>query len=110
MDNGPTCAAMTNFGKQLAAQVVGQGIRVNTILPDFTRTDLLMAFFQREATARGTSLDAVVKDLSSKMPIGRLIEPEEIAHLATFLCSDLADAITGQTIAVDGGAAMSVHY
>ncbi len=110
MDNGPTCAAMTNFGKQLAAQVVGQGIRVNTILPDFTRTELLMAFFQREATARGTSLDAVVKDLASKMPIGRLIEPEEIAHLATFLCSDLADAITGQTIAVDGGAAMSVHY
>jgi 3-oxoacyl-[acyl-carrier protein] reductase len=110
MDNGPTCAAMTNFGKQLATQVVGQGIRVNTILPDFTRTELLMAFFQREATARGVSLEEVVKDLGAKMPIGRLIEPEEIAHLAVFLCSNLADAITGQSIAVDGGAATSIHY
>lgn len=61
-----------------------------------------MAFFQREATARGASLDAVVKNLASKMPIGRLIEPEEIADLAVFLCSGLADAITGQSIAVDG--------
>ena len=110
MDNGPTCAAMTNFGKQLAAQVVGEGIRVNTILPDFTRTELLMAFFQREATARGVALEEVVKDLGSKMPIGRLIEPEEVASLAVFLCSGLADAITGQSIAVDGGAAMSIHY
>lgn len=110
MDNGPTCAAMGNFSKQLAAQVVGHGIRVNTILPDFTRTGLIMNVFQREATARGTSLEEVVKDLGSKMPIGRLIEPEEIAYLTVFLCSVLADAITGQSIAVDGGSAMSVHY
>jgi 3-oxoacyl-[acyl-carrier protein] reductase len=110
MDNGPICGALANFGKQLAAQVVRDGIRVNTIHPDFTRTELLMAFLAREATARNVPLEEVVGEMTQRMPIGRLIEPDEIAHLVAFLCSDLADPITGQSIAVDGGAAMSVHY
>jgi 3-oxoacyl-[acyl-carrier protein] reductase len=110
MDNGPICGALANFGKQLAAQVVRDGIRVNTIHPDFTKTDLLMSFLGREAAARKVPLQEVVDEMAQKMPIGRLIEPEEIAHLAAFLCTELADAITGQSIAVDGGAAMSVHY
>lgn len=110
MDNGPICSALANFGKQLAAQVVRDGIRVNTIHPDFTRTELLMSFLTREATARNVPLDDVVAEMTQKMPIGRLIEPDEIAHFVAFLCTDLADPITGQSIAVDGGAAMSVHY
>lgn len=110
MDNGPICGALANFGKQLAAQVVRDGIRVNTIHPDFTRTELLMSFLKREATARNVPLEDVVAEMAQKMPIGRLIEPDEIAHLVAFLCTDLADPITGQSIAVDGGAAMSVHY
>jgi NAD(P)-dependent dehydrogenase (short-subunit alcohol dehydrogenase family) len=110
MDNGPICGALANFGKQLSAQVVRDGIRVNTIHPDFTRTDLLMSFLKREADARKVPLEEVVDEMSQKMPIGRLIKPEEIAHLVAFLCTDLADPITGQSIAVDGGAAMSVHY
>lgn len=110
MDNGPICSALANFGKQLSAQVVRDGIRVNTIHPDFTRTELLISFLKREATARNVPLEDVVAEMAQKMPIGRLIEPDEIAHLVAFLCTDLADPITGQSIAVDGGAAMSVHY
>jgi len=110
MDNGPICAAMTNFGKQLAQQVAGDGIRVNTVHPDFTRTELLMNFLNREAQARGISVAQVVEEMSRRMPIGRLIEPSEIASMVVYLCSGAADAITGQSIAVDGGAAMSVHY
>jgi len=110
MDNGPICAALTNFGKQLAQQVAPDGIRVNTVHPDFTRTDLLMNFLNREAQARGLSVAQVVEKMARKMPIGRLIEPDEIASLVVYLCSHAADAITGQSIAVDGGAAMSVHY
>jgi 3-oxoacyl-[acyl-carrier protein] reductase len=110
MDNGPVCAALTNFGKQLAAQVIGDGIRVNTIHPNLTRTQLVMDFLQKSANARGMTLDEIEKETASKLPLGRLQEPEDIAHLATFLCSDLADAITGQSLAVDAGADMSVHY
>jgi NAD(P)-dependent dehydrogenase (short-subunit alcohol dehydrogenase family) len=59
---------------------------------------------------RFTTTEIAYGARAQKMPIGRLIEPEEIAHLVAFLCTDLAGAITGQSIAVDGGAAMSVHY
>jgi enoyl-[acyl-carrier-protein] reductase (NADH) len=69
-----------------------------------------MSFLKRDAAARNLPLDEVVVEMEQRMPIGRLIEPAEIAHLVAFLCTDLADAITGQSIAVDGGAAMSVHY
>jgi 3-oxoacyl-[acyl-carrier protein] reductase len=110
IDNGSICAALTNFGKQLAAQVIGDGIRVNTIHPDMTETQLLMTFMRREAEARGLSPAEVVNEKAATLPLGRLLKPEEIAHLAAFLCSDLADAITGQSVAVDGGASMGIHY
>ena len=85
IDNGPICAALANFGKQLAGQVVRYGIRVNTIHPDFTNTQLLMAFFTREASSRGISLEEIKDEKAKGMPIERLIEPEEIAGLAAFL-------------------------
>ena len=72
MDNGPICSALANFGKQLSAQVVRDGIRVNTIHPDFTRTELLISFLKREATARNVPLEDVVAEMAQKMPIGRL--------------------------------------
>ena len=46
----------------------------------------------------------------AEIPIGRMVEPDDIANLAAFLCSDLASAITGQTIAVDGGGGRGVHF
>ena len=110
MDNGPICAALTNFGKQLAAQVIRDGIRVNVIHPDMTRTHRLMTLLEYHAKARNMTIAEVEREKQANFPLGRFIEPEEIAYLVSFLCSDLADAITGQSIAVDGGAAMSVHY
>lgn len=85
IDNGPICAAMTNFGKQLAAQVAGDGVLVNTIHPDFTRTELLTGYMKKEAQARGVPLQVVVDELVAKTLTGRLIEPEEIANFVTFL-------------------------
>ena len=112
MDHGPVCAALTNFGKQLGAQVIGDGIRVNTIHPDVTRNQLLMTILENEANERKISIEEAEKEkvATLKLPLGRFLEPKEIAYLVAFLSSDLADAITGQSIAVDGGAAMSIHY
>ena len=107
MDNGPICSALANFGKQLSAQVVRDGIRVQHNSPGLHANRATHLFLKREATARNVSLEDVVAEMAQKMPIGRLIEPDEIAHLVAFLCTDLADPITGQSIAVDGGAAMS---
>ena len=46
---------------------------------------------------------AFLKALASSLPIGRLGKPEDVAKLALFLASDMADYITGEVIAVDGG-------
>jgi 3-oxoacyl-[acyl-carrier protein] reductase len=110
MDNGPTCAALTNFGRQLAAQVIQDGIRVNSIHPDLTRTPLILDRLAREAATRSVSVAEVEREATAALPLGRLIEPEEVAHLAVFLCSELAGAITGQSLAVDGGSAGAVFY
>jgi 3-oxoacyl-[acyl-carrier protein] reductase len=51
--------------------------------------------------------DAVKEDLKNQIPLGRIGNPEDIAHMALFLASDKAGYITGQTIAVDGGIVMT---
>ena len=44
-----------------------------------------------------------IKEIENNIPLGRLGEPADVAKVVTFLCSDLADYITGQVINVDGG-------
>lgn len=110
MELGPVCAALANFGKQLAAQVIGDGIRVNVVHPDMTQTAMLATLLAQHAQARRVCLAEMEQETAAKLPLGRLLEPEEIAPVVAFLCSDVAGAITGQSLAVDGGAAMSVHY
>jgi 3-oxoacyl-[acyl-carrier protein] reductase len=51
--------------------------------------------------------DAVKEDLKNQIPLGRIGNPEDIAHMALFLASDKSGYITGQTIAVDGGIVMT---
>jgi len=46
----------------------------------------------------------------AQIPMGRLIEPQDIASAVLFFCSPLADIVTGQSIAVDGGSGESVNY
>ena len=51
-----------------------------------------------------------MKRTVANIPIGRMVEPEDIANLVVFLASNQASAITGQTIGVDGGAGRGVYY
>ena len=68
---------------------------MNAIAPGYVRTALV-----EDLAARGR-LD--VGALERRTPIGRLVKPEEIAQVATFLASDAASAITGQVVTADGG-------
>jgi len=52
----------------------------------------------------------MIERATAEIPRGRLIQPQDIANAVLFYCSPLADAITGQSIAVDGGSATSVNY
>jgi len=77
-----------------ALDYIGQGIRINAVCPGATRTPILAAWFQ------DPKVEAFV---SSRHPIGRIAEPEEIGRAVLFLASDDASFVVGQALAVDGG-------
>ena len=108
--SGVTNSAMSNYSKALADDVASDGILVNCIHPGSTRTERYMGLVAERAARANTTPDAVLAQSVAEIPIGRMIEPQDIANLAAFLCSDLAAAITGQTIAVDGGGGKGVHF
>lgn len=79
--------------RAMAVELAPCGILVNAISPGFTLTDLTRKSLSEEER----------KQLAGQVPLGRLAEPEEIARLAFFLCSENNTYITGQNILIDGG-------
>ena len=108
--SGVTNSAMSNYSKALADDVAADGILVNCIHPGSTRTERYMGLVAERAARSNTTPEAELARSVAEIPIGRMVEPDDIANLAAFLCSDLASAITGQTIAVDGGGGRGVHF
>jgi 3-oxoacyl-[acyl-carrier protein] reductase len=97
-------ANLVYLAKRLSAELAGDGITVNVIHPGETRTDRFPARIAALAAQLGVSLEEAERVRAARVPIGRIIEPADIAALAVFLASVHASAITGQAIAVDGGA------
>ena len=81
--------------RQAAIDYIDRNIRINAVSPGATRTDLLAPLI-----ARGPEVEA---QLATINPIGRLIEPDEVAAAAVFLCSPEASGITGHALPVEGG-------
>jgi 3-oxoacyl-[acyl-carrier protein] reductase len=108
--NGAVNAAVTNFTKHLSEQVGKDGITVNAIHPGYTWTPRLEGMLRRWAELDRLPLEEVTRLRLEEIPIGRFIQPEDIASLVLFLCSDAASAITGQAIAVDGGSGRAITY
>jgi 3-hydroxybutyrate dehydrogenase len=80
------------------------GITVNAICPAYVRTPLVEQQIDDQARVHGISRDKVIEDVMlESAAIKRLIEPEEVAQLAVYLCSDAAGAITGSAITIDLG-------
>lgn len=88
-------AGLSGLCKSLSNEVACYGITANVVLPGYTNTDRLKELKLTEEA---------VKNL---VPMGRLGQPQELADLVTFLASERAGYITGQCIAVDGGALRS---
>lgn len=86
-------AALTGLARSWAAEVIGRGVTVNVVSPAATATPMLAD------PSRASAAPKVP-------PIGRFIEPAEVAALTAFLLSSQAGAITGQDIAVCGGATL----
>ena len=108
--NGVTNSAVSNIAKNLGDQVAHLGILVNCIHPGTTRTPRQVQLLERRARDANITVEEAERRAVSEIPIGRMVEPEEIANLVLFLVSEKASAITGQTIAVEGGAGRGVSY
>lgn len=110
MTNGVVNAGVTNFTKHLAEQVGSAGITANAVHPGYTMTPRLETGLQRWAELNGTSTEEEHAARVAEIPIGRFVQPADLANLIVFLASDQAAAITGQTIAVDGGSGRPISY
>lgn len=110
LTNGVTNAATSNFTKNLSDLYAKDGILVNCIHPGGTLTPRLRDIFETRAEIENTSVEELERNAASATPLGRLMEPRDIADLVLFLVSARNDAITGQSIAVDGGQARGMYY
>lgn len=90
--------------RSLAMEVVKDGITVNAICPGTVRSVMNNKRLAYDAKRLGRTFEEIEKSI---VPIGRRIEPEEIAEFAVYLASPTAAATTGQAFVIDGGAMMS---
>ena len=86
-------AGIVGLTRAIALELAQHEIRVNCIAPGLTDT----------AQPRYGHTEAELAEMADKVPLGRLIQPEEIANMAVFLCSDRSQMVTGQTYHVNGG-------
>jgi NAD(P)-dependent dehydrogenase (short-subunit alcohol dehydrogenase family) len=100
---GSVNAAMANFSKGLSGLGKRDGVNVNVIHPGLTETDRVTTLLQQRAQASGITPDQARKQLMEKDGLRRIGQPEDVAELALFLCTERARHVQGAAIAVDGG-------
>jgi NAD(P)-dependent dehydrogenase (short-subunit alcohol dehydrogenase family) len=89
--------------RAVAAEVAGTGVTANAVCPAFVRTDMTAASVKRIVNATGRDEAAAEAALATAAPLGRLLEPDEVAFAVAFLAAPEAGAINGQTLVLDGG-------
>ena len=95
--------AVIGFTKSLAREVGEQGIRVNAILPGAVRGQRIEAVIKGVAKLKEISIEEAERANIRPHATKRYIEPQEVADLIAYLCSDSARSITGEAIDVSGG-------
>jgi NAD(P)-dependent dehydrogenase (short-subunit alcohol dehydrogenase family) len=93
-----TKAALRSLARTVAAELVGRGIRVNTVAPG----PIVTPIFGRTGLPQ-EAIDEFAKDVLARIPMKRFGQPEEVAGVVAFLASQDASYITGVEINVDGG-------
>jgi NAD(P)-dependent dehydrogenase (short-subunit alcohol dehydrogenase family) len=96
-------AAIVHLTKSLADQLGAAGITSNLIHPGTTWTERSHAMYEAQAQQQGTTVEAVESRVAQNNAIKRIVDAKEIGHIAAFLCSPKAGAITGVAIDASGG-------
>ena len=92
-------AGLQGMARTLAIELGPFNINVNTVAPGFVETRMTRATAER----MGVDFDAFKIGAASQIPLGRIGQPEDIASVIAFLCSDEASFVSGQTVYVRGG-------
>jgi meso-butanediol dehydrogenase / (S,S)-butanediol dehydrogenase / diacetyl reductase len=98
--------AVVGLTQAMAYELAPHGIRVNCVCPGYVATGMQERELAWEAKLRGTSTDEVRELYVADTPLGRIETPEDVAGAVAFLASDEAAFITGEALAVNGGAFM----
>jgi NAD(P)-dependent dehydrogenase (short-subunit alcohol dehydrogenase family) len=99
--------ALLGVTRSVALDYATKGVTVNAICPGWVLTEMAEQTVQNIVQKTGRSRDEAIQSLVKDVPMGRMIEPLEVAALATFLASDHARGITGQGYNIDGGTVLS---
>jgi 3-oxoacyl-[acyl-carrier protein] reductase len=85
-------AGLIGLTRALALEVASRGVTVNAVAPGFITTDMTSALPEK-----------VREELATRIPLGRIGDPEDVADAVAYLCSDGAAYVTGQVLRVNGG-------
>jgi 3-oxoacyl-[acyl-carrier protein] reductase len=108
MLSNATRLAVVGWAKTLSRELAPHGITVNNICPGNIATERLISLIEERAKRQKQSLEEAVSLDESRVPMGFLGEPDDVANLAVFLASGKARYITGTTIQVDGGSTTAI--
>ncbi|GAA3548931.1 SDR family oxidoreductase [Amycolatopsis ultiminotia] len=95
--------AAVGLMRAVAAEVAGSGVTANAVCPAFVRTDMTAESVARIRSRTGRDEAEAEAALSAAAPLGRLLEPGEVAYAVAFFAAREAAAINGQTLVLDGG-------
>ena len=96
-------AGLLGLTRCVALEGAARGVTCNAINPGYVRTGMMMSNVAQQARARNLSAEQVMEEIVASYPQKRVIEPEEIAALAVFLCSEGARGITSEDVTVAAG-------
>jgi len=99
---------VVGLAKTLSRELGPDNILVNNVCPGPTLTDRMQSLMRSRAEAQNRTFEDVVREESSRIPLGHMGMAEDVAALVVFLASEPARHITGTTIQVDGGATAAV--
>jgi NAD(P)-dependent dehydrogenase (short-subunit alcohol dehydrogenase family) len=95
--------AAVGLMRAAAAEVAGTGVTANAVCPAYVRTEMTHRSITRIVDATDRSEEEAEAALVASSPLGRLLEPDEVAFAVEFLAAPAAAAINGQTLVLDGG-------